>query len=81
MIKWVSGIMVYISEKQKLAMDMIDKITDKFGEQRWFTQFELPGITKHTMDALVFKHYLERVGSIHGDVVYYRRLKELGDES
>jgi len=73
--------MAYISEKQKLAMDMIGKLIDEFKENRWFTKSELPGITKHTMDALVFKRYLERVGSDHSDVMYYRRLKELGDES
>jgi hypothetical protein len=73
--------MVWISKKQKLAMDMIGDIANEFGYDRWFTQCELLGITKHTMDALVFKRYLERVGSVHSDVVYYRRLKELGDES
>ena len=60
-------------------MDMIDWIADKFGEDRWFTQFELPGITKHTMDALVLKGFLSRMDVC--SVVYYRRLKELGDES
>lgn len=73
--------MVWISEKQVKAMGMIGDIANEFGYDRWFTQFELTGITKHTMDALVSKSYLERVGSVHSDVVYYRRLKELGDES
>ena len=70
--------MAYISDKQVKAMDMIGKINDMFGEDRWFTQVELPGITKHTMDALVFKHYLDRKGAF--GVVYYRRLKELKED-
>ena len=69
---------MYISDKQKLAMDMISKIAGTFGDDRWFTQVELPGITKHTMDALVFKHFLDRK-EVFG-VVYYRRLKELKED-
>ena len=72
---------MYISDKQRLCMKMISKIIDRFGDQRWFTQHELPGITKHTMDALVDKQFLERASPVHDGVVYYRRLKELGDES
>lgn len=61
-------------------MDMIDKIADKLGDKRWFTQHELPGITKHTMDALVFKRFLERASPVHEGVVYYHQLRELGDD-
>ena len=71
--------MVYISEKQVLAMHMIGKIAVEFGEDRWFTKYELPGITKHSLDALVFKRFLKE-REVWG-VIYYRRLKELDDES
>ena len=71
--------MVWISEKQKLAMHMIDKLVKEFGKDRWFTKYELPGITKHSLDALVFKRFLKE-NEVWG-VTYYRRLKELGDES
>lgn len=71
--------MVYISEKQKLAMDLVDGLVRIFGKDRWFTRCELPGITLHSMDALVLKYYLDRKNAF--GVVYYRRLKELGDES
>lgn len=69
---------MYISDKQVVAMDMVDSLVRVFGELRWFTQVELPGITKHTMDALVFKHFLDRK-EVFG-VVYYRRLKELKED-
>lgn len=62
-------------------MKQIDRLIKEFGVERWFTQPELPGVTQHTMDALVNKEFLERsVGAIYG-MPYYRRLKELGDES
>ena len=50
---------------------------NEFGQDRWFVQAELPGITKHTMNALVNKKYLEVEDFIY--VLYYRRLKELED--
>jgi len=71
--------MAYISEKQRLTMHMVDKLAKEFGEDRWFTKCELPGITKHSLDALVFKRFLKE-NEVWG-VIYYRRLKELGDES
>ena len=43
--------------KQKKALRMIDQIEIEFG-CRWFTQGELPGITMHTIDALVNKKHL-----------------------
>jgi len=70
--------MAYISDKQKLTMRMVDQIIGEFGD-RWFTRCELPGITKHSFDALVFKRYLAK--KVVYDVTYYRRLKKLGDES
>lgn len=71
--------MVYISDKQKLAMSMIDQIVDEFGVDRWFVQAELPGITQHSMNALVEKGYLEKkdAESTGYGVPYYRRLKTL----
>ena len=67
--------MVWISEKQKLTMPMVDDIVKKFGVDRWFVQTELHGVTKHTMDALVEKEYLEIMG--WNDTRYYRRLKQM----
>ena len=75
--------MVYISDKQKLAMSMIDKIVKEFGADRWFVQAELPGITQHSMDALINKGYLEtkcikyEAKGTKYEVIYYRRLKTL----
>lgn len=46
-----------LTTKQKKALEMIDDIETEFGS-RWFTQAELPGITLHTMDALVNKGHL-----------------------
>ena len=66
--------MVWISKKQKLAMELINGVVNRFGVDRWFVQSELLGITLHTMNALVSKGYLEEqeFGSL-----YYRRIKEL----
>ena len=70
--------MAYISDKQIFTMDLISRLVDKFGEDRWFTKYELPGITQHTMDALVRKQYLQ-YDNVLG-IVYYRRLKELKED-
>ena len=71
--------MAYISEKQKLAMGMIGKVLENFDGDgdRWFTQHELPGITLHTMKALVEKEYLQQ--SVVLGIVYYQRVKMLED--
>ncbi len=50
------------SKKQLKAIGMIDKLEKKFGIERWFTQAELPGITLHTLKALVDKGYLRWMG-------------------
>ena len=50
--------MAPLSKKQKIALGMIDKIEDEFGS-RWFTKAELPGITQHTIDALIQRGHLE----------------------
>ena len=49
--------MAPLSKKQVKALEMIDKIEEHFGS-RWFVQQELPGITMHTIDALVERGHL-----------------------
>jgi hypothetical protein len=61
--------MAPLSKKQKIALGMIDKIEDEFGS-RWFTKAELPGITQHTMDALVQRGHLTLKWL--NDVMYYK---------
>jgi hypothetical protein len=67
--------MVWISDKQRLAMTLVNKIVDKFGVDRWFVKSELPGITELSMNALVSKGYLRE--QEFGSTLYYRRIKEL----
>jgi hypothetical protein len=71
--------MVWISETQKTTMSMIDEIVEEFGQDRWFVQAELPGITLHTMNALVDKGYLEEKLIGKYDMLYYRRIKKMGE--
>jgi len=47
------------SKKQLKAIDLIESLIKLFGIERWFTQYELPGITLHTMKALTEKGYIE----------------------
>ena len=68
-----------LSKKQVSSMELIGKLCDKFGDNRWFTQYELPGVTAHTMDALVRKGFLKC--DVDAPVVYYRLAKCVGDES
>lgn len=68
---------MWISDKQKLAMSIVDKIVTEFGVERWFVKSELPGITQHSIDALVSKGFLEVNHFDETGVVYYQRLKEL----
>lgn len=79
MDKWISGIMAKaeLSKKQVSTMELIGKLGDKFDDSRWFTQYELPGVTLHTMDALVKKGFLS---CMRDPVMYYRLIKRLGDE-
>ena len=69
--------MVWISDKQKLAMKIVDELVKEFGVERWFVKSELSGITQHSIDALVSKGYLEVKHLQKTGIVYYRRLKEL----
>lgn len=61
--------MAPLSKLQINALEMIDNIEDHFGS-RWFVQQELPGITMHTIDALVHRGHLENK-EVH-DVMYYK---------
>ena len=61
--------MAPLSKKQKIALGMIDKIEEHFGS-RWFVQQELPGITMHTIDALVERGHLE--SKEVNDIEYYK---------
>lgn len=47
------------SNVQQRAIKEIETVTSHFGEDRWFTQSELPGIGYHTVEALVNKQYLQ----------------------
>lgn len=68
---------LYISERQKSTLDMIKELNKReFG--RVFTLEELPGVTMHTITALLEKGFLEHIprtiNSPKGVVVvdYYR---------
>ncbi len=70
---------MYMSEKQKEALEMIEHIK-KLGEKRAFTLCELPGITRHTTNALHDKGFLKVVCGPFGDCgpeYYVRTDKEL----
>ena len=71
--------MVWISKKQKTAMAIVNGIVNEFGKDRWFVQSELPGITLHSINALVDKGYLEQKISKYTEMPYYRRMKVLED--
>ena len=58
-----------LTTKQKKALEIIDDIEKEFGS-RWFTQAELPGITMHTIDALVNKKHLIQKES--NEIEYYK---------
>ena len=74
-----STVINMLSVKQKYTMELIDKLIDEFGEDRWFVQTELPRVTAHSMDALVRKKFLEtKEGQIYG-MPYYRRVKVVED--
>lgn len=73
---------VWISDKQKSTMVLIDELLQEFGKDRWFTQHELPGVTRHTMDALVEKEFLKyRIYATKAVIpiviTYYQRLKTM----
>jgi hypothetical protein len=47
-----------LSDSQERAVEHINKITEHFGKDRWFTQTEVIGAGYHTMEALVTKKIL-----------------------
>lgn len=61
--------MAPLSKKQIKALGMIDKIEHRFGVV-WFVQAQLPGITLHTIDALVQRGYFKHE-EVEG-VMYYQ---------
>ena len=69
--------MAPLSKKQIKALEMVESLKDRFG-YRMFTKHELPGITMHTMDALVHRGYFEVV--MFNNIHYYKLIKE-NDES
>lgn len=81
MIKCISSIVINmtLSKKQISTMELIGELCDRFGDDRLFTQSELPGVTKHTMDALTLKGYLE--GTMFNKIAYYHAEKRLESES
>jgi hypothetical protein len=48
-----------MSDSQIRAFETIEEIIKHFGEERWFTQSEIPGAGYHTMEALVTKGLLK----------------------
>ena len=68
-----------LSKKQISTMELIGDLCDRFGDDRWFVQVELLGVTKRTMDALVSKGYLE--GTMFNKIAYYHAEKRLESES
>lgn len=67
---------MYMSTKQKDTLKLIDKLVEECGKDRWFTQIELPGVTKHTMDALVSKGYLNCRESVTNCQPYYQKVEK-----
>ena len=76
-----------LSSKQKSTLRLIDELLKEFGEDnRRFTQHELYNVTKHTMDALVEKEYLDCeqfvISAIDPvGVLYYRRVKKMEEHT
>ena len=62
-------IMTY-SKVQERAIKEIEKITEHFGNDRWFTQDEVTGIGANTMTALVEKKYLN--DQQFSGIIYYK---------
>lgn len=58
------------SKVQNRAIEEIEKVTNHFETDRWFTQSEIKGIGYHTMEALVNKKYLE--SQYFNSISYYK---------
>lgn len=63
---------MYMSKSQIETLNTIYGIEKRFGNGRYFTQAELPGVTLHTLNALESKGFLETFNA-YTDVVYYRK--------
>lgn len=57
---------MYMSKIQKDALESIE-IVKKLGENRPFTQCEIPGVTKNTTNALVDKGFLKLINGPFGE--------------
>jgi hypothetical protein len=71
---------MYISDKQKETMKLIGQLTDEIEKNRWFIQAELPGVTLHTMNALVEKGFLHCRESDVTGLYYYKCVTPKTDE-
>ena len=69
---------MYISDMQRSTMKKIEALVDNNNDS-WFTQYEIPGVTRNTMDALLKKGFLDaKTLSLNG-IVYYRFVKRIDD--
>jgi hypothetical protein len=64
-----------LSDNQTRAIEQIHKITDYFGEDRWFTKAEVIGAGYHTMEALVNKGILR--SQYFEKISYYQLTKDV----
>jgi hypothetical protein len=42
-----------LSKKQLSTMEMIEALIDNFGDDHWFTQSELAGVTLHSLKCIL----------------------------
>lgn len=61
--------MVKFSANQERAIKEVERITEHFGKDRWFTQAEVIGAGHKTMTALVIKGHLR--SQYFGSMNYY----------
>lgn len=72
-----------LSKVQTMAIKTIEDMNRDFGELRWFTVSELPGITYKTLYALCKNHHRLEMMKRHVNNVCleYFRLVKLDDEN
>uniref|UniRef100_A0A6M3X712 Uncharacterized protein n=1 Tax=viral metagenome TaxID=1070528 RepID=A0A6M3X712_9ZZZZ len=68
---------MYISDIQRSTMKKIESVVDNKPKGDWFTQYELPGVTRNTMDALLKKGFLESESLPINGIVYYRFVRRI----
>lgn len=66
--------MVKFSDNQQRAIKEIERITEHFGNDRWFTQAEVIGAGYKTMTALVRKGHIRT--QYFGSMDYYQLTEE-----